>query len=346
MGKVRPGVDGAGDERSNPVEPAARSVRIALEFGVGPLDRGARARVEVFGTLEQRLLVVAQQAQPRHEPGHVRGVRFDERPHALQAQHGPRSVANHVPQAHEPPNAALERGVRRFVCLGDVIGYGARPVLCLERVRALVEADPAHVPGLVPGLCLLGNHEQALLEGAEDFNPRARAAIEWTHAELQRDPDGARRWFDWIGALVPSAVDARAHFAHGSPRDPVREYVVPRDARDPVKLSALFRHMQRGVCFVGHSHIPAVYFQDQRFYRPRGTDGPYQLGDTATCKVLVNVGSVGQPRDRDPRLSYVLFDGECITFIRLEYDISAAQDDILAIAGLPVELAERLASGV
>jgi len=241
---------------------------------------------------------------------------------------------------------ALERGVRRFVCLGDVIGYGARPVLCLERVRALVEADPAHVPGLVPGLCLLGNHEQALLEGAEDFNPRARAAIEWTHAELQRDPDGARRWFDWIGALVPSAVDARAHFAHGSPRDPVREYVVPRDARDPVKLSALFRHMQRGVCFVGHSHIPAVYFQDQRFYRPRGTDGPYQLGDTATCKVLVNVGSVGQPRDRDPRLSYVLFDGECITFIRLEYDISAAQDDILAIAGLPVELAERLASGV
>lgn len=241
---------------------------------------------------------------------------------------------------------ALDRGVRRVVCLGDVIGYGARPLECLTQVRALVEADPAAAAGLVPGLCLLGNHEQALLEGAEDFNPRARAAIEWTHGELSRDTGSARSWFDWLGTLVPSAVDERAHFCHGSPRDPVREYVVPRDARDPVKLAALFAHMQRGVCFVGHSHIPAVYFEDQRFYRPKGTDGPYQLGDTSTCKVLVNVGSVGQPRDRDPRLSYLLFDGERITFVRLDYDIRAAQEDILAVPQLPVELAERLASGL
>jgi diadenosine tetraphosphatase ApaH/serine/threonine PP2A family protein phosphatase len=231
------------------------------------------------------------------------------------------------------------------VCLGDVIGYGARPLECLALVRALVEGRADVAPGLVPGLCLLGNHEQALLEDAADFNPNARRAILWTRDELSRDSRTARDWFDWIGALRPSAVDERAQFVHGSPRDPVREYVVPSLTRQPERMHALFRHMERGICFVGHSHIPAVYFEDDRIYLPRGTDGPYAIGDTETCKVLVNVGSVGQPRDRDPRLSYLLFDGERITFVRLEYDVRGAQDDIRAVDELPPLLAERLARG-
>ncbi len=241
---------------------------------------------------------------------------------------------------------ASRKGVRRLVCLGDVVGYGARPVECLERVRAWT--DPGAVDGkgvaLEPGVCLLGNHEQALLEGGVDFNPRARAAIDWTREHLWSDRESGRAWFDWLGSLRPEAVDEAAHFAHGSPRDPVREYVTPRDARDAPKLAALFAAMRRDVCFVGHSHIPGVYFEDGRLHRPRGSEGPFRLRDGGP-RALVNVGSVGQPRDRDVRLSYALFDGEHLTFVRLEYDVRAAQQDILAIPELPTSLAERLSEG-
>jgi diadenosine tetraphosphatase ApaH/serine/threonine PP2A family protein phosphatase len=103
--------------------------------------------------------------------------------------------------------------------------------------------------------------------------------------------------------------------------------------------------MQRPVCFVGHSHVPAVYYEDRRFFRPRGTEGPYRLGASESLKVLINVGSVGQPRDGDPRLSYVLFDGSNVTFVRLDYDIAGAQADIRAVPALPDTLAQRLEAG-
>jgi diadenosine tetraphosphatase ApaH/serine/threonine PP2A family protein phosphatase len=246
---------------------------------------------------------------------------------------------------------AHARGARRFVCLGDVIGYGAEPNPCLELIMKLcgpAPVDPAGQP-LEPGLCLLGNHEYALLHDAEDFNPRARVAIEWTRAAIDagRDGQGAGReeYWDFIGSLVPALCDEVAMFAHGSPRDPVREYVVPRDAKDPEKMAALFQAMQRPVCFVGHSHVPAVYYEDDRFYRPRDTEGPYDLEVHATRRAIVNVGSVGQPRDRDTRLSYVLFDGARITFVRLEYDVAGAQAAIRAVAELPPDLADRLSEG-
>lgn len=245
---------------------------------------------------------------------------------------------------------ARARGARRYVCLGDVIGYGARPRECLERVMQLCTAEPRGEPGepqLEAGLCLQGNHEYALLYTAEDFNPKARAAIEWTRAELQRD-DGSGRsaaYWDFLGNLQPLSFDEVAMFVHGSPRDPVREYMLPRDARDAHKMRSVFAHMSRGVCFVGHSHVPAVYYQDLRIYRPQGSEGPYDLGDTRAQKVLVNVGSVGQPRDGDPRLSYALFDGRNLSFVRLDYDVEAAMADIRAVPELPEYLAERLAVG-
>ena len=246
---------------------------------------------------------------------------------------------------------AAERGAERYVCLGDVVGYGGQPVWCLQKVMELI-AEGAHDGlgrALQPGLCLLGNHEQALLLSSEDFNPRARAAIEWTRSAIDLGTDGkgadAELLWNYLGALVPSAEDERAQFAHGSPRDPVREYVLPSDARDPQKMSARFRAQTRPVCFVGHSHVPAVYYEDQRFYRPKGTEGPFQIGASDTNRVLINVGSVGQPRDADPRASYALFDGDHVTFVRLEYDVEGAQADIRNIPALPESLAERLAVG-
>jgi diadenosine tetraphosphatase ApaH/serine/threonine PP2A family protein phosphatase len=183
----------------------------------------------------------------------------------------------------------------------------------------------------------------------EDFNPRARAAIEWTRSAIDSGGDGqgaqADRLWNYLGGLVPNREDERAQFVHGSPRDPVREYVLPSDARRPEKMSALFRSQTRPVCFVGHSHVPAVYYQDQRFFRPRGTQGPFQIGASDDNRVLINVGSVGQPRDSDPRSSYALYDGEHVTFVRLEYDVAGAQADIRRIPALPESLAERLAVG-
>jgi diadenosine tetraphosphatase ApaH/serine/threonine PP2A family protein phosphatase len=247
---------------------------------------------------------------------------------------------------------ARERGAERFVCLGDVIGYGAAPRQCLEWVmRLCVEnpSDPAATQArrLYPGLCLLGNHEAALLGSGIDFNPKARAAIDWTREELNRADARAQNleFWDFLGNLVPAMCDEVAMFAHGSPRDPVREYLLPRDSRNPEKMKACFGALERHVCFVGHSHVPAIYLEGGELFRPRGSEAEYDLGGEGAPRAIVNVGSVGQPRDGDPRLSYVMFDGRRIRFVRLAYDHAAAAAAIRAIPALPEFLAERLALG-
>jgi diadenosine tetraphosphatase ApaH/serine/threonine PP2A family protein phosphatase len=239
---------------------------------------------------------------------------------------------------------ARDRGARRFVCLGDVIGYGASPRECLDLVMELCGEEPVD---LEPGLCLLGNHEHALLNSAEDFNPKARSAIEWTREALNQgeDREHSYRFWDYLGSLSPLARDERALFVHGSPRDPVREYLLPRDVKNRPKMEQNFRRLDREVCFVGHSHVPAVYFEDGRLHRPDGTEGPIDLRLAPDRRAIVNVGSVGQPRDGDPRLSYALFDGAAVTFVRLEYDIAAASASIRAVPELPEFLADRLAIG-
>ena len=244
---------------------------------------------------------------------------------------------------------AESRGVQRYVCLGDVVGYGAEPRACLDEVMTrCVPAPTAGEGGLLPGLCLKGNHEEALMFSADDFNPKARAAIEWTKEEIGRDPARADDYWDFLGELEASATDEVAMFAHGSPRDPVREYVVPRDIRDRDKMAALFSAMSRPICFIGHSHVPVVLFEDGAYFVPRGEEpvsGPYDMGDLEGNRAIVNVGSVGQPRDGDPRLSYVLFDGRNVTFVRAEYDHASASAAIRAVDELPEFLADRLTNG-
>jgi predicted phosphodiesterase len=255
-----------------------------------------------------------------------------------------------VPALEAMLDDAHKQGVQRFVCLGDMVGYGANPRYALDLVMHLCGEQARWPEGvaeseLQPGLCLKGNHEEALLSSASDFNPKARMAIEWTRGELDSDRERCDVYWDFIFGLSASASDERAMYAHGSPRDPVREYMLPRDIKDHAKMRENFAAMTRSVCFVGHSHVPGIYYEDERYFLPRGTSGPYLLGDTPDCRVIVNVGSVGQPRDGDCCLSYLLFDGEMITFRRIEYEIERAAAAIRAVDDLPEFLAERLFSG-
>ncbi|MBL8696138.1 MAG: metallophosphoesterase family protein [Planctomycetes bacterium] len=233
---------------------------------------------------------------------------------------------------------AKRRGAKRIVCLGDVIGYGASPRETLQIVRQKCE------------WCIFGNHEEALLNGGEDFNDKARAAIDWTRQQLSsRDFPREENYaiWDFLDALQNEKErrEENALFVHGSPFDPVREYVMPRDARNPEKMARIFAKQDRPICFVGHSHVPGVYTQDGRFLKPAEVSDSFHATEYG-AKVLVNVGSVGQPRDGDIRLSFVMYDGkDRVDFVRIPYDAEKAAARIRAVPALPEYLANRLLVG-
>ena len=211
-------------------------------------------------------------------------------------------------------------------CLGDTVGYGARPNECCELVR-----DAADV-------CLAGNHDllamgTEVLEG--DFNPDASTAGRWTKEAL----DEAARSF--LGGLRPEARVDGAELFHASARDPVWEYVLGGES-----ALATFELTTAPLVLVGHSHVPLAISLDGEelsgAHAPDGTDV-----DLAPGRRLCNPGSVGQPRDADPRAAWLLLDlgGGRASFRRVEYDVEATQAEIRA-AGLPGSLAERLVYGV
>jgi len=224
------------------------------------------------------------------------------------------------------------RNVERIVCLGDVIGYGPQPR------DTLLKSQEWEVT-------LLGNHEEACMYHPEDFNERARVALEWTRDQLNsrdRAPDENYKLWSLIGQMPTSHQVENALLVHGSPRDPVREYMLPRDAQDATKMREVFERMTTDFCFVGHSHVPGVYTEAPAFLAPARCPDGYRK---ANGKALVNVGSVGQPRDGDVRASYVTFDGETVWFHRVEYDFRRTQQKILETGVLPRYLATRLQEG-
>jgi diadenosine tetraphosphatase ApaH/serine/threonine PP2A family protein phosphatase len=210
------------------------------------------------------------------------------------------------------------------LCLGDVVGYGADPAACVDVIAARVRAIVA------------GNHEHAVI-GRMDlawFNPYARAAAEWTRERLDRD------CATYLGTLPLATEVHDATLVHASPCQPDEwDYLVTADDG----LTA-FESFATRLCFVGHSHVPAMW--------SLGSSGPeYERGDfdvslDAGRRYIVNVGSVGQPRDHDARAAYALWDVEDrrVTIRRVPYDIAAARAKIHA-AGLPRFLADRLSAG-
>ncbi|MEQ8789723.1 MAG: metallophosphoesterase family protein [Pirellulaceae bacterium] len=226
------------------------------------------------------------------------------------------------------------QGITQVYCLGDVIGYGPNPRECIDRVMQF-------------DLCVLGNHDQGALFDPEGFSSGAERAIFWTREQLERvgdDPaeadENVKRW-DYLCDLPRTYREGDVMFVHGSARNPLNEYVFPEDVYNTRKMEKIFSVIQ-GHCFQGHTHVPGVFTSDGRFASPNDLGGRYQLGET---KSMINVGSVGQPRDADSRASYVVLEDHAVEFRRVEYDIEKTVAKIFAIAELDNFLGERLREG-
>jgi diadenosine tetraphosphatase ApaH/serine/threonine PP2A family protein phosphatase len=224
--------------------------------------------------------------------------------------------------------AAPRADFDRLLVLGDIVGYGADPNAVVERVRALA-----------PDLVIRGNHDKVAsgVESAEGFNHAARYAALWTLDHLTP----AHR--DWLESLPrgPEVFDD-IEVCHGSPDDEDEYIFEPTDA-----IEAL-RGTRRPLCFFGHTHVQVGYWMsldefDMIVPEPSGTS---EVALVPGRRYLINPGSVGQPRDGDPRAGYAVFDSETtlVRLFRVEYDVAAAQERIIA-AGLPEGLARRLAVG-
>lgn len=213
-------------------------------------------------------------------------------------------------------------------CLGDTVGYGPEPDECITRIR------------LLGAVTVAGNHDWAALGRMEvdDFNPEARRAVLWT-----RDNIGAEN-LAWLSSL-PSQPLVQGEFTltHGSPRDPVWEYVLY-----PSTATANLAFFPTPFCLVGHTHVPALYVaqsEDQKASLLRPTFGkPMPL--RAGTRAILNPGSVGQPRDNDRRTAYAILDTDALTWLprRVAYPIEITQAHMRA-AGLPERLINRLAFG-
>ncbi|HTK70026.1 MAG TPA: metallophosphoesterase family protein [Candidatus Eisenbacteria bacterium] len=211
----------------------------------------------------------------------------------------------------------------RVICLGDIVGYGASPNECLDHVRKRC------------GTVLLGNHDAAASGGPEAarFNIYARVAAEWTMKTLTRDNR------EYLQRLPLTANENSFYLVHASPACPRDwEYLLDRFDAEPQ-----FHYFTEMICFIGHTHQPAIYLADQS-----GTKSlPLSEGKLdPSRRYIVNVGSVGQPRDHDPRACFVLYheSSTTIEYVRVPYDIEGAQSKIRA-AQLPEVLAARLATG-
>ncbi len=223
-----------------------------------------------------------------------------------------------------------------IVNMGDAVGYGPDPERCIDLLQ-----ECCHV-----NLC--GNHDYAVMHDAEGFNPVARAAVDFVRERLRPEEgeagtDRARRW-EFLANLVPIFEADGFEAMHASPRQPITEYILPSDPEmDPFKLQNIFAAMTRPVAFVGHTHFPGVIEEGcEHFLMPHTFSNGYRVHDP---RALVNVGSVGQPRDRDVRACYVIFDGRRISWKRVEYDLEATVNKVKNSQGLHEICGLRLREG-
>lgn len=217
-------------------------------------------------------------------------------------------------------------GVDELWCLGDIVGYGPDPCRCIELLR-----QHKHI-------CVVGNHDLAAIGKLPlaDFNPDAAIACRWTAQQLSNEDK------EYLGNL-PMVIE-RDDFTlvHGSPREPVWEYLVSTGS-----AGESFGYFKTKFCLVGHSHVPLIFRQ--------GEDGgcsyavlKESIGQVlGKSRMIINPGGIGQPRDGDPRASYAIYDSESsvIRLYRIPYDINATQVEMTK-HNLPMRLVVRLEQGL
>jgi predicted phosphodiesterase len=222
-------------------------------------------------------------------------------------------------------DAVEAAGAEELWCLGDLVGYGAEPDACVELARR-------HA-----AVCLAGNHDLAACGKLplDQFVKGAELSIEWTRDVI------APEHVDWLATLQPQQLDEAVGLYHASPRDPVWEYVL-----SPLQAELCIDRLEHRVACIGHSHMALQYSRDDGAIASGGTCRDGTELDLAGGTWLLNPGSVGQPRDGDPRAAWLLLDTRAWTaaFHRTEYDVAGAAAAIRA-ARLPDSLAERLGHG-
>lgn len=212
--------------------------------------------------------------------------------------------------------------------LGDTVGYGPKPRECLDKMVDLF-ANPV----------LVGNHDLACIGEVDisEFNPVAQMAARWTSLQLGMDHRA------YLNALPAVTISGAYTLAHGSPRSPVWEYVTT-----PQSATENFEFFDTDVCFIGHTHIAMYALMGEG--EAVAEVQPLRDGETLDLlagRYLINPGSVGQPRDRDPRAAYAILDTDIgsLDAHRVEYDVPATQKQ-MAMANLPEVLISRLAHGM
>ena len=211
-------------------------------------------------------------------------------------------------------------------CLGDIVGYGPNPNECIELIQ--------EQPDLI---CLTGNHDAACfgLINPITFNYDARLAVEWTQSVLTEDS------LEFLRTRPQIEEIGDVTLAHASPRQPILEYLL-----DTESAHENMDYFTTSYCLIGHSHIPLMFYQEEPESDTRLFFPPPGLTQQLTPRAILNPGSVGQPRDRDRRASYALFDPEFETWAikRVEYDIRATQEDMRSV-DLPTRHVDRLSGG-
>jgi diadenosine tetraphosphatase ApaH/serine/threonine PP2A family protein phosphatase len=230
-------------------------------------------------------------------------------------------------------------GIEEIICLGDMVGFGPNPLECVDLVMERCSVT------------LLGDQEETLLRGFKGgfvMNRHAEGAIRWMVDLLQpRSFGGVDRRPRWafLEALPLEHRVGPDLFVHGSPRQPTTEYVLREEVEwgHSQKFEEIFAAVERTL-FVGHSHSPLLITEDLEAMTPSELDHTFEVQDGR--KAILNVGSVGQPRDRDPRACYVTVEGRRVTWRRVEYDVERTAAKIRDTAALTPDLALRLVRGL
>jgi diadenosine tetraphosphatase ApaH/serine/threonine PP2A family protein phosphatase len=224
------------------------------------------------------------------------------------------------------------QGVQDIYCLGDLVCYGPNPCECIDLAMKWK-------------LNLLGNFDHALSGNFDGFGVSAYRSMNWTIAQME-NKQNLEAYRKFMAKLPRTHQEGEFLFVHGSARNPLYEYVFPEDIYNQKKMDAIFALVDR-YCFQGHTHLPGVFtesLQDDlyNFQSPEEIECFHKLDNR---KTLVNVGSVGQPRDGDWRACYTLLDGNTVLFRRVEYDVDTTVKKIYSITDLDHFLGDRLRKG-